>query len=374
MLLKRIDGYLLREALPPLAFGLLLYGGLAVVSGVLPRLQWIVGTPVADLLWWMTLMLPQALVQVAPIALVLAVLLVFGRLASDHELSAMQAGAVPLRRVALVFVGLGLCAGAASLAVSQWVVPRANLSVVDLYWRLTADRSGLFRLVGQQLPVTDLSLTFGSVSRDGRLSDVRIERWDADVLTLVRAESGRFEDDALLLYGHRTQRLDLSALDDPGEAEATLRALVRLDARAADPEAPLEVVVSLSEQELIARFSGGGFEDARSLSGLRADAADTSLNLSQRRQAAVLLQRKLAESVANLTLLLVAVPLSVGYARSRGVAFGLSLVVTLAWYLLLTFGQLFAQTGVVPVWLGPWAGTIGLAAVGSLMLLRLRAA
>jgi lipopolysaccharide export system permease protein len=150
--------------------------------------------------------------------------------------------------------------------------------------------------------------------------------------------------------------------------------LVRLDARAGDPEAPLEVRLSLSREELIARFSGGGFEDARSLTDLAEDAADVALPFGQRRQAAVLLQRKLAESVANLTLLLFAVPLSLAYARSRGVAFGMSLVVTLAWYLLLTFGQLFAQTGVVPAWAGPWAGTVGLALAGLVMLARLRVA
>jgi hypothetical protein len=33
-----------------------------------------------------------------------------------------------------------------------------------------------------------------------------------------------------------------------------------------------------------------------------------------------------------------------------------------------------AQTGALPVWLGPWAGTVGLALVGTVMLLRLRSA
>jgi lipopolysaccharide export system permease protein len=54
----------------------------------------------------------------------------------------------------------------------------------------------------------------------------------------------------------------------------------------------------------------------------------------------------------------------VRYARSRSIAFGLSLVVTLAWYLLLTFGQLLAQTGALPVWLGMWLANLTLAGVG----------
>jgi lipopolysaccharide export system permease protein len=343
--LTRIDRYLLREALPPFVFGLLLYGGLAAVSAVLPRLQWIVGTPLVELAWWIALLLPQALVMTAPIALVLAVLLSFGRLGSDQELTAMQAGAVPLRRAALVFVVLGAVTAAASLAASQWLVPRANLAVVDVYWRLTAERQ---RAVPARRPAAAGGRAVADVragARDDTLVDVRVERWDGDVLTLIRAERGHFEDDALVLYGHRTQRLDLAALDNAAGASDTLRALVRLDARGADPDAPLTLTLSLSQDDLVARFSGGGFEDARSLSDLRAASLDADLPFGQRRFAAVLLQRKLAEGVANLTLLLVAVPLSLSYARSRGVAFGLSLVVTLAWYLLLTFGQLLAQTG-----------------------------
>ncbi len=68
-----------------------------------------------------------------------------------------------------------------------------------------------------------------------------------------------------------------------------------------------------------------------------------ALPLREQRNAAVLFHRMLAEPFASLVLLLVALPLSLSYARSRSVAFGLSLVVTLAWYLLLTLGQLLAQ-------------------------------
>jgi lipopolysaccharide export system permease protein len=361
----RLDRYLWREAIPPLLFGLVLYSSLVVTSATLWRLQWIIGTPVVEIAGWLLLQMPQAVVQVAPIALVLSVLLAFGRLASDHELTALQAGTVPLLRATVVFVVLGATIAGGALAINQWVLPRTNVAVVNAYWHLTAGRSGLFRLAAQSLPVDDFRLTFSDVDRRDELRDVRVERWDGDVLTIVRAERGRFEGQSLLLFGHRTQRLDLAALDrSEGGADEVLRRLVRLDARGADAEAPLELTISLSVAELVSQFSGGGFEDARSLTRLAADASNAAVPMAQRRQSAALLQRKLAEPLANVTLLLVAIPLSITYARSRSVAFGLSLVVTLAWYLLLTFGQLFAQTGVLPLWLGPWIGNVALGALG----------
>ena len=85
--MTRFDRYLLRETVSPLLFSLVLYSTLAVVSMTLPRLQWVVGAPARGLVYWLLLQFPAALVQTLPLALLLAVLLVFGRLASSSELS-----------------------------------------------------------------------------------------------------------------------------------------------------------------------------------------------------------------------------------------------------------------------------------------------
>lgn len=366
-MITRLDRYLLAELVPPFLFGLLLYSGLAVVSATLPRLQWIVGTPVWELLRWLALQLPTAVVQTLPIALVLAVLLAFGRLATGNELLAMQAGGVPMRRAAVGFVLLGALATSAALALNEWVLPTTHRLVGAEYWQLTAGRSGLFRLVGRNIPVGDFELTFQQLDGD-EMRRVRVERWQGDQLQLVTADAGRFQGTDLVLTGYRTAVLDLGALGAPDGP--TLRGLVRVNSVAPNPEAELTLTTSITADDLISRYGRGGFEDSRSISALRADANRAGLSYQQRRQAAVLLHRKLAEPFANLTLLLVALPLSILYARTRAVAFGLSLVVTLLWYLLLTFGQLFAQTGALPPWLGPWLGNLVLASLGGTMLLR----
>jgi lipopolysaccharide export system permease protein len=364
---RRVDRYLLAESLPPLLFGLLLYSTLAVVSMTIPRLQWIVGVPIPELAGWLALQFPTAVVQTLPIAIVLAVLLAFGRLATGNELLAMQAGAVPLRRISRVFVVLGLLAALGALALNQWVLPDANARVGSIYWRLTSSGSGLFRLASQSIPVEGFTLTFDRVDRrTDELLDVRIERWDGRAVTLVFAERALFEPRGLRLFGYRTVALDLAALDrDAGEPGGRL---VRADSRAASSEASLLLTMSTGVDELVTRFSGGGFEDPRSITGAYRAAHDSSSSARDRQNAAVLFHRKLAEPFASLVLLLVALPLSLTYARSRSVAFGLSLVVTLAWYLLLTLGQLVAQTGELPVWLGVWMANIVLGVAGVSLL------
>lgn len=370
--MKLIDRYVLREGLPPFLFGLILYASLAVVSVTIPRLQWIVGTPVLELAGWLLLQLPQAMVQTLPIALVLAVLLSLGRFASEYELVAMQAGGIPLRRVALTFVGLGALSAGVALGLNEWVLPRTNAQVAEVYWQLTTGRSGLFRLARQNLAVDDFTLHFDRTEKGGNaMAGVRIERWEGEVVTLLRADLAEFRGTDLILSGYRIDALDLSALDLPvTDPSLALSSLIRVRNVPADGAAELTVTTSYSQDDLVSRFSGGGFEDSRSISDLRRDSDNEFASDDERRKSRVLLQRKLAEPFTNLALLLVAVPLSLMYARTRGVAFGLSLGVTLLWYLFFTFGQLFAQTGVLPVWLGAWGGNIVFAALGLLLLAR----
>jgi len=370
--LKRLDRYLLAESLPPFLFGLLLYSGLAVMSTNLPRFQWIVGTPFGQLLYWLLLQFPAALVQTLPIALLLAVLLSFGSLAASNELFAVQAGGVALRRLGALMLTLGLLAAGFALAMNQWVLPLTNVKVGSLWWELTGSGSGLYRLVRQNLPLGDYTLSFDAVAEDDELFGVRLEAWSGRELSVVLADRARFTDTGLALYGYQTTRLNLGVLGDPaatsGDAAALMENLVQLNNRATSPDAPLTLKFSEDPEALITRYSGGGFEDTRSITEVRRDAGDVRLDRTERRTAAVLFHRKLAEPLANLTLLALALPLAVMHARSRSVAFGLSLSVTLAWYLLLTVGQLLAQAGVVPVWLGLWFGNALLLAVGVYLL------
>lgn len=365
---KRLDRYLLAESLAPFLFGLLLYSGLAVMSANFPRLQWIIGTPVSDLLYWLALQLPAAAVQTLPIALLLAVLLSFGRLAAANELLAIQAGGVALRRLAGLMLTLGLAAAGFALAMNQFVLPWTNVRVGSLWWELTGGGSGLARLTRQNLPLGDYTLSFEAVTPNDELEGVRLEAWQGGELSVILAARARFSDTGLALYDYHVARLDLAALGGSGSAESTLADLVRLNNRAPNDEDPLTLELPAASDALVTRYSGGGFEDDRSITAARRDAGDPRLSMLERRAAAVLFHRKLAEPFANLTLLAMALPLAVLYARSRSVAFGLSLSVTLAWYVLLTLGQLLAQAGVLPVWVGLWFGNALLLVVGLYLL------
>jgi len=278
--LKRLDRYLLRESLPPFLFGLFLYSGLVVMSANFPRLQWIIGTPFWGLIYWLVLQFPAAVVQTLPIALLLAVLLSFGQLAAANELLAVQAGGVALRRLGALMLTFGLLAAGFALAMNQWVLPRTNVQVGSLWWQLTSSGSGLFRLARQSLPLGDYTLSFDTVTEDDELWGVRLESWRGRELSVVLAERARFTEAGLTLYDYQTARLNLGALAEgaPGGTEQVLENLVLLNNPAAAPDAPLTLRLAEDPDALVTRYSGGGFEDARSISEVRRDAGDVRLS------------------------------------------------------------------------------------------------
>jgi lipopolysaccharide export system permease protein len=116
-----LDRYILREALPVFLFGLALYVSFGLLSNLLPRAQWMGTAELGSILKWLALQVPYATVQAMPIAGLLAIMLVFGRLARENELLVMQAGGISLLRTARLFLLGGLLLSGLSLALSDWL-------------------------------------------------------------------------------------------------------------------------------------------------------------------------------------------------------------------------------------------------------------
>jgi lipopolysaccharide export LptBFGC system permease protein LptF len=349
----RIHRYFALEATPAFATALLLVAGLAVVVSATPRLSLVAGAPGLAMFSWLVTLAPQALLQSSPLALTLAVVTTFGRWRQDREWLALQAGGVARRHLFGRTLSFALLLCSLVLAANQWLLPAANTAALAGYEDLLANQSSLFRVAAQRVPVPGLSLRSERVLADGTLLGVRLERWDGSVYTLVRAERGRLEGRELRLWDHHTQRFDFTSLSaDP--AVGNPERILRLDARASGETAPLVITTGVDEGALLAGFGSGGYEDARALTQLYADAHDSSLSSLARREANVLMHRRLAEAVAHLSLLLLGLPLVFAFGGSRTQALGIGLLLVLTWYLLYAGGQTLALAGVLPAWLGVW--------------------
>lgn len=372
--MTRLERALAREAIAAFAIGTALYVSLFLVQALLARGEYLSALPVASLVSWLANQVPHYAVQSFPMAVVLTVLLVIGRSARDNELLAAHAGGVSLARLARPLVGMAALLVLAALLLAEFVVPGANRRTTVTWWdSVDGGSMAMARLQGRSLEVGPYQLYFGAYdARSRELRDVRLESWDGERQTLYLAAAATLDRDVLRLRGYRGFTLDLRALPVPDGADAAdvLERLVPFTNVGSAKTSSLGIKLPQDRDELVARNAGGGFEDPRPISAWYRDwQASTG---PARAANAVEFGFRTAVPFANLAILMLAIPVAARGSRSVGVAFGLSFVITIGYYLTLFVGKTLGQQGALPPALGPWLVNAVFLAAGVWMLRRAR--
>ena len=127
-IVRTISRYLLRQHVAPLGFALAAFTSLMLIQQVAKQLSSLLGKglPTGVIIELFALSLPFIVAVTLPMAVLVAVLHVFTRLAADNEITAMQAGGVSVGRVVAPVL-----AGATGVAVLSFlwndqVLPRTN--------------------------------------------------------------------------------------------------------------------------------------------------------------------------------------------------------------------------------------------------------
>ncbi|HSY74704.1 MAG TPA: LptF/LptG family permease, partial [Dongiaceae bacterium] len=125
--MRLLDRYLFRELLTPLAYclgGFLIFWISYDLFTELDELQ-AAKLHTLDILCYTLAMTPEFLVQVLPIALLLALLYTLANHARFNEITAMRAAGISLWRICLPYFAVGLAASAIYFALNEIVVPRS---------------------------------------------------------------------------------------------------------------------------------------------------------------------------------------------------------------------------------------------------------
>ena len=141
--MKIIDRYVIRQLLPPILLGLLVFTFVLIIPQIKNHAESFIAKGVSPLivLQAMLLLVPQALALTIPMSFLLGLLIAFSRLSADREFVAMQACGMSLARL-LRPVGLisVLCAGA-TYYVWAIVVPDSNQRFREIAFNVVAQRA-----------------------------------------------------------------------------------------------------------------------------------------------------------------------------------------------------------------------------------------
>jgi LPS export ABC transporter permease LptF/LPS export ABC transporter permease LptG len=358
-----LDRYIIKELGPPFAIGVGVFTFFLVIDRIYQLTDLVItkSVPFALVMPLLVYMLPAFLALTLPMATLVAVLLVCGRLASDLEVAALKAAGVSPLRLFRPF----LAAGIAITLLIAW------LTLLVGPWSSGAFQRQLFRILQTRASTGIKERTFSATFNqfviyvdEVSASQVRLkgllvsDERNAEQSRIIVAREGR------LLSDETNRRITLRFLDGSiSEADVGDRRRFR------------QTYFSLYDMTLPldSPLSAAGKEDKPEKQLPLRQLLTEAERLRREGQIAtpyyVELHKRFALPVAALMFTLVGFPLGVRTHRGgRAVALALSFGIVVSYYILYTSMEGFALRGRLPVGIAVWIPNLILAVVGLAML------
>jgi lipopolysaccharide export system permease protein len=345
---KIVHRYIFRELMIPFLFGLSVFTFVLLIARLLRLIELVVnrGVPATNILRILAYIMPAFLEVTVPMAMLLAIIVAFGRLSADSEMVAFRSSGMSLYQLIAPVVIFAMLAGVVTATLTLWARPWGNRSLRSALFEIARTRAtagirqqvfndefpGLVIYTEEIDPATD-------VLRHVLISDDRDERQRNRIF----AREGAMVSDAT------TETVTLRLRD--GFIQTT-------DARrGTEYQTEFQTYdVSLDLRRALA----GDHEKERDpkelpLGELRRTietkrAAGTPFGLE-----AAEYHRRFSLPFACLVFGLAAVPLGIQPARGvRARGFAVSIVLIFFYYILLSAGQALAEQTFLPAVVGLW--------------------
>jgi len=362
--MRILTRYLIKESLFPFFVSLGLVTFLMLMNRLITLVDLVLkhGVPFFTVGRLLIYILPATFAITIPMSLLVAALLALGRLSADLELTALKSGGVSPGALAKPLLGLGLFFSLGMAVFNEVALPQANASYKSLFYEIISQRSGVALVEGAF--VSDFEGVILKVGKRApkseRLEDVTvIKPGKANEPTQwVQARWGRVVSDrdslSVSLELHEGEAQFINASGQPIFTTLDFeRSRVNLDiggalrAMQGEDRQPQE----MSVRELLARLKAMPAQDAR-LPHFKTE-----------------MHKKIAIPFACLVFMLLACGLGLLAKRgSRIVNFIFALGLIFIYYLLLSLGQTYGDSGRMAGWAAMWMPNVALTFLGLIAL------
>lgn len=360
---RLLDRYVWKELVPPFAIGVAVFTFFLIVDRIYQLTNLVItkNVPFQLVLSLLVFLLPAFLSLTLPMALLVAVLLVCGRLAGDLEVAALKAAGVSPLRLFRPFVATAVLV----TVLIGW------LTLVVVPWSIGAFQQQLFKILQSRAAtgITERTFTsaFGqfvvyvdevSPSQLALHGIVLSDERDPQRSRIVVAREGR------LLTDEANRRITLRFLDG-----------AITEAEAADPRRFRHTAFSLYDMTLPigSPLAAGSKDDKPEKEMSLRRLGETARDLESKAQITspyyVEMHKRFALPMAALVFVLVGFPLGIRSQRGgRAVALASSFVIVVAYYILFTALEGMALSRRLPAALAIWLPNLLFSALGVILL------
>jgi len=361
---KIVHRYIFREILVPFLFGLSVFTFILLIARLLRLIELVVtrGVPVMNILKLLTYIMPAFLEVTVPMAMLLAILIAFGRLSADSEMVALRSSGLSLYQLIAPVAIFALLATAATAALSIWARPWGNRALKTALFDLARTRASAGikpQVFNDDFPGLVIYAENIDATND-RLRHVLIsdQRDNAQHNTIFAREGAMVSNPATQAVTLRLRDGFIHTSDGRQGTEYHTHFQfydVNLDLR--------QMIEGARQRERDPKELTLG-QLGRAIAAKRAAGLPFVPELVE-------YHRKFSIPFACVVFALVAVPLGVQpvrAARSRG--FTLSLGMIFVYYVILSVGQALAEQTIVPAAVGLWLPNAIFAVLGAFLFAR----
>lgn len=355
-----ISFYVVKAVLPYVLLSLLLVSAVLIAQQASRFAELLLDTrlPIIFSIEMMVQIIPNVLVFSLPVAVLTGVLVGFSRMSGDSELIAMRSAGASTINILLPALVIGLILALMTAYVSGKVAPQSARAL-----NRVAIRAAFLKLASPVEP-REFNTSFPDKVVYVREGDKELGQW-RNVFIFVKengqtrvmtAERGRID-----LSGEKSE-LVLSSVVATTDTKTTQTA-ASVD-YALDRSSQLRTQLDIGQTQLLNSINNKN--DNLEAYGWR-DLWKTARGAGEnKREAGVLLNRKLALSIAPLilSLLSASIGLRMDRRQGRGVGVLVSIVIILVYYILLLFGEQTARSGQLSPFIGSWIANLFMLGLG----------
>lgn len=305
--------------------------------------------------------LPYVLIFTIPISVLSAVLLGFGRLSGDNEVTALRTSGLTLYKVIMPIIICGFIMSLMNVPLNDRILPESEFAARKLLKKVGLKNPTALLEPGVFVKGFQDYIIFIHGVKGQKLEDIRIyqPREGKPTRTIV-ADRGEIiplpEENSIKLRLEDGTADEISS-DKPDE-------FYKLTFKNYYMTLNLDKAINVDNIEKKAR--------EKSIKELRRDIAKFEKEDIDAIPLKIELHKKIALAFSNLVFVLVGVPLAITtHRREKFIGFGMSIVLFLLYWGIMLGGIAFSIRGVIPVWTGVWSANIILAALGIFLFWKL---
>lgn len=350
--MKIIHRYILKETFWPFVFGFLFFNFILFIGVVfdLARLIFVENAPPLKVLELIMFSLPSFFDIVIPVSLLFSILLSFGRLSSDGEITALRSSGINLFQIESSVLLFGIILTLISLVFSAFLTPWCNQQYKKIYQQILMHRP-LVQL--KEKTIVNLGnrrlYTLKLDKKNQRMQGIILYEFslpDQKFPQITLARQGKIEEEKILLQQVKFYRFDKEyRLSQSGSFSQ-------------------QIIYLYPEIKAKKGFKKDSWD--MSFIEIRKKLKEKGLSPAEKRNLETDLQGRIAIPLATLILGILAVPLGIKVERGdKSISLGISLVVVIVYYVFFLAGSFLSKAGLLSPFLGAWIPNFILLFLGS---------